>query len=303
MSNFDSLLSSLPFTQTLNNHTLPSPVSLKQAASSLPLHLPQTGSGQIATLDHLIHDLAPAFNGPRTSSHYYGFVTGGTLPIAAAADNIVTAFDQNVQVHLPDQSITTVLEARTLDLLIELLHLQAEDDTDRWSGKTFTTGATAANILGLAAAREKIINQRLSHLGQTGTVGDLGLLQACARAQVSGIQVLVSHAHSSIYKAASLLGLGRDNVIDLTTRSMRLEIETLAQALRNSPTGVLNIVVLSAGEVNSGQFSIDGCDQMKQVRALCDAYDAWIHVDGGMHLSSQYQLIHSTHYILDISGS
>ena len=262
--------------QSASNDVLPSATSIQKASASLPTSLPVTGLGEEVTEEHLLSDIIPGFNGPKTSSNYYGFVTGGVFPIAEIADNIVTAFDQNVQVHLPDQSVSTSVEDRALSLLVELLDLG-----EGWNGKTFTTGATGANILGLACGREAVIDKRLG--GKPG-VGEVGLLAACMEAGVKKIQVLTTMGHSSLYKAASVVGLGRASVKEIPfshDEPWMIHIDVLEQELKLADKGIMSIVALSAGEVNTGRFATAGLEIMKSIRGLCDKYGAWLHVDGG----------------------
>ncbi len=198
------------------------------------------------------------------------------FPIAEVADNIVSAFDQNVQVHLPDQSVSTIVEDKALAMLVELLDLGAA-----WEGRTFTTGATGANVLGLACGREAVISHRLK--GTQG-VAELGLLAACVEAGVKEIQVLTTMGHSSLYKAASVVGLGRGSVKEIPFSKgepWRMDIELLERELERDSDGVVSIIVLSAGEVNTGRFATNGKTEMRRIRDLCDKYGAWLHVDGG----------------------
>jgi glutamate/tyrosine decarboxylase-like PLP-dependent enzyme len=172
------------------NDALPTSASVQKATGTLAASLPSKGLGEEATAAHLLRDLPGGFNGPKTSSNYYGFVTGGVFPIAEVADNIVTAFDQNVQVHLPDQSISTIVEDRALSMLVELLGLGKG-----WEGKTFTTGATGANVLGLASGREAVVRSRLPISSESSGVGKLGILAACMKAGIKEIQVLTTMGH------------------------------------------------------------------------------------------------------------
>lgn len=260
------------------NDALPNPSTIETALTTLHASLPTTGLGDEATLAHLLTDISPGFNGPKLSANYYGFVTGGVLPIAEVADNIVTAYDQNVQVHLPDQSISTIVEDRALRMLLELLDLG-----DEWKGKTFTTGATGSNVLGLACGREVVVEKRLRAVGITTRVGDLGLLTACMKAGIKEIQVLTTMGHSSLFKAASIVGLGRGSVKDIPVSAdqpWRLNIDMLEQELQRETDGLVSIVAISAGEVNTGRFATSGLSEMQRIRDLCDKYGAWLHVDG-----------------------
>lgn len=260
---------------------LPSHANITTASESVLSTLPESGLGQAATGSHLLQDLVPGFNGPKTSANYYGFVTGGVLPIAEVADNIVTAFDQNVQVHLPDQSVATLVEERALGMLLQLVNLKAEE----WGGKIFTTGATGANILGLACGREFVIQNCLDAVGSKISVGEDGILSACKAAGVEKIQVLTTMGHSSLYKAASVVGLGRASVIDIPVSQddpWNMSLDLLEDGLKRE--GVASIVAISAGEVNTGEFAARGLSDMKRIRELCTKYGAWLHIDAAFGL-------------------
>jgi glutamate/tyrosine decarboxylase-like PLP-dependent enzyme len=278
-------------------HALPSPAALSTARASLPpAVLPSTGHGDSATLAHLIADLSPALNGSATSPHYYGFVTGGVLPVAAAADALVTACDQNVQVHLPAESASTVIEDRAACWLVQLLDLDLDPHgsdaalagAGRWQGRTFTTGATASNVLGLACGREAVLQKRLWARGESGVVdeggdgvGELGILEACRRAWVVGFQVLTTMGHSSLYKASSIVGLGRKSVKDVGARDQPWKFDLQKLEMELGREGIASIVAVSCGEVNTGRFATSNREEMEEIRELCDRYGAWLHVDGG----------------------
>jgi glutamate/tyrosine decarboxylase-like PLP-dependent enzyme len=181
-------------------------------------------------------------------------------------------------VHLPDQSISTIVEDKALGMLLELLKLD-----QGWRGRTFTTGATGANILGLACGREAVVSSRLKAAGESRGVGELGLFAACAKAGIKEIQVLTTMGHSSLYKAASVVGIGRASVKDIpfsATEPWKLNINLLEDELKREKDGIVSIVALSAGEVNTGRFATDGLSSIKAIRDFCDKYRAWLHVDG-----------------------
>lgn len=183
-------------------------------------------------------------------------------------------------VHLPAHSISTTIESRALQYLCQLLTLPAAIFT----GRIFTTGATASNILGLACGREEVVAKRLRVKGldvDTFGVSPYGLLGACRQAGIDCLQVITTMGHSSLYKAASVVGIGRSNVVDVGVVDapwkidfMRLEKELLKE-------GVASIVSISCGEVNTGRFATSTYEEMAEVRRLCDKYQAWLHVDGG----------------------
>jgi len=286
--------------------TIPTPSSISAAVSSLPTPpsphhqegggesdheatdslLPAQGLGPEATVTHLLSDVVPGLNSQTLSSRYFGFVTGGILPVAEAADNMVSALDQNVQVHLPTHSASTYVEDSALSMLISLLDLGPRSD---WPACTFTTGATGSNIMGLACGREAVISARLApETLLLSSVSEMGLLAACQAAGIKGIQILTSMGHSSLSKAASLVGLGHHAVKELgasETEPWRLDLDAVERELAKD-TAIASIIVVSAGEVNTGRFALHALD-MPKLRSLADRYRAWIHVDGGMlHLLS-----------------
>ncbi|KAL7275606.1 hypothetical protein RUND412_001438 [Rhizina undulata] len=255
--------------------TLPAQSILKSSNATLIPSLPSTGLGLKALTTHLTTDLLPALNASSNSAHYYGFVTGGVTPAALVGDIIVSATDQNVQVHLPAETLSTVIEARALEMLLELFHL----DKETWLGRTLTTGATASNILGLACGREYLLQQRLP-TDTTLSVAELGILKACHKAHVSDIQILAAGCHSSILKAAAVLGIGRSSVVDVTKAWLpeevwEFDLYELERELKRSAEGVANIVVVAFGEINTGRFN----RQMSRIRELVDRWGGWIHVD------------------------
>ncbi|EPE02166.1 pyridoxal-dependent decarboxylase [Ophiostoma piceae UAMH 11346] len=264
--------------------TLPSATAVQKALSSLP-HRGDAGylepRGFDATLDYLVGTVVPALNGQNLGGRYYGFVTGSTLPVAEAADNIVTALDQNLHAHLPAQTVSTSVEAAALEMLLEVVGLGEAG----FGGRIFTTGATSSNVLGLTLGREGVLSMRLDG-GPAESVSELGMLSACRKAGVSDIQVLTSMGHSSLYKAASIAGIGRGSVVDLPysdAEPWRLNVDHVEETLMSSP-GTAFIIVVSAGEVNTGRFATTGLADMQRLRALADKYGAWLHVDAAFGL-------------------
>lgn len=263
--------------QPIPNEVLPNPTAIDLARSKLAPHLPSTGIGLQEVITHLQQDLVPGFNASSRSPNYYGFVTGGTNPAASLADNFVTHFDQNTAVHLPNESIATDVEDRALSLLCELLDL----DPKAWPHRIFTTGATASNVLGLACGREYVIAEASAHRTDAeNSVGEFGIVEAMQRAGVDKIQILTTVPHSSLSKAAGILGLGRASVRDVGRKDAphKFDIQLLQGLLEHSSSA--SIVAISASEVNTGLFATAGLEEMQAIRKLCDMYGAWIHVDG-----------------------
>ena len=272
---------SLHILQNQGVSILPELSIVEESRARLHQTIPQHGLGIEATTEHLLQDIAPALNASSLTANYYGFVTGGITPAARVADSLVSTYDQNPAVHLPDQTIASNVEDMALRLLMDLLHLNQNE----WSG-VFSTGATASNVLGLACGREHIVNQRIKgRLGPDSqeSIGSSGLLQACRVAGVEDIHIYATMAHSSLYKASSILGLGRSCVKDIS-RSKSIpafDLPVLEEKLASNHDKSVSIIVVSCGEVNTGLFATYGDKDLGIIRKLCDKYGAWLHVDGG----------------------
>lgn len=265
----------------------PSLATLRAAESAIISNLPAHGLAIRQTTDHLLEHIAPALNKASLSPNYYGFVTGGVTPAARVADAIVSFYDQNVQVHLPDDTVATAVEDGALVLLLDLLRL----DKETWSGRTFTTGATSSNILGIACAREYIVNQAIKRVGKesdgsnndllSASVGEHGWLRACRAAKIENVQILTTLPHSSLSKAACILGLGRSCVHDVSMENDLLTFDLVKTEAMLKLSNTISIVVISCGEVNTGFFATNSFEEVQALRSLCDKYGAWIHVDAG----------------------
>ncbi|CZT15326.1 related to L-2,4-diaminobutyrate decarboxylase [Ramularia collo-cygni] len=282
---------------TIDEFVLPAVATIQDCRSKLLRTIPQRGLGTEDVYQHLQHDIVPGLNRSSQSASFYGFVTGGTTPAAAFADNLVTQHDQNVQVHLPNDTIATDVEDAALRMLCNLVDLEEHE----FNNRTFTTGATASNVIGLACGREYIIAEMARRQGKTASVSEDGIIEALRIAGIDSIQILTTVPHSSLRKAASIVGLGRTCVKDLGLFQAKhnFDLAALEQALKTPRTA--SIVSISCAEVNTGFFATSG-DDMKTIRQLCDTYGAWIHVDAAFGLPARYLPKYEPKYAALVDG-
>jgi glutamate/tyrosine decarboxylase-like PLP-dependent enzyme len=187
---------------------------------------------------------------------YFGFVTGGSLPAALAANWLAGAWDQAADMVVASP-IGAKIEEVAIGWLLEVLALPPD------SGVGFVTGGTMANFTGLAAARHALLHK------QGWEVESQGLFHA------PEIRVVVSEeVHVSVLKALSLLGFGRERVTRVPVDGQgRMLVGELPQM------DEMTIVCTQAGNVNTGAF-----DPVAEICAPAHKSGAWVHVDGAFGL-------------------
>ena len=223
--------------------------------------LPEHGEDPGAVIDQLVAGVEPGLV-TMASPRYFGFVIGGSVPAALAADWLTSVWEQNVGLFLATPA-ASVVEEIAADWLVTLFGLPAE------SSVGFTTGATMAHFTALAAARHAVLR------GVGWDVEEDGLIGAPAIHVVLGADV-----HTSILKALRMVGLGRGRPIRVPTddqgRMLPVELRRILAELPAGPT----IVCAQAGEVNTGAF-----DPLEAIAdAVAERPGTWLHIDGAFGL-------------------
>jgi len=187
---------------------------------------------------------------------YFGFVIGGSLPAALAANILAAAWDQNAGLEIASP-VAAALERVSRTWIGGLFGLPPEAEVG------FVTSATMANFAGLAAARHALL------LAQEWDVEAKGLFGAPPITVIVGDEV-----HVSVLKALSLLGLGRERVVRVPVDGQGRMIPEHIPEIQG-PT----VVCLQAGNVNTGAF-----DPAQEIASKLQGTGAWIHVDGAFGL-------------------
>ncbi len=192
------------------------------------------------------------------SGRFFGWVIGGTLPAALAADWLVSAWDQNTGMRFATPG-TTGTEEVAGGWLLEALGLPGGSDVG------FVTGGTMANWTGLAAGRQQVLTQAGWDLDGDGLTG------------APKVHVLVGEdRHATVDLALRYLGLGRPTAVaaDEQGRIVPAALRSALEAV-DGPT----IVALQAGNLHSGSF-----DPFAECIELAHQHGAWVHVDGAFGL-------------------
>jgi glutamate/tyrosine decarboxylase-like PLP-dependent enzyme len=206
----------------------------------------------IRQLDEVCSPATMAMAGPR----FFGFIIGGSLPIALAANWLAGAWDQNSALYNVTPA-TAQLERVALRWLLDLFGLPPT------CGGGFVTGATVANFTALAAARHGVLAQAGWDVEADGLIG------------APPVTVVVGEeAHSTLFKALGLVGLGRKRVVRVPADGQgRMRADALPRL--SGPT----IVCAQAGNLHSGAF-----DPLPDICDWAHAANAWVHVDGAFGL-------------------
>jgi glutamate/tyrosine decarboxylase-like PLP-dependent enzyme len=221
--------------------------------------LPEHATDPEAVIDDLVAGADPG-TVAIPSGRYFGFVIGGGVPAALAADWLTSAWDQNAGLYVGGPA-AAIVEEVCIDWLRELLALP-----DGVSA-AFVTGCQMAHVTALAAARQNVLQEAGWDVNTDGLAGS------------PAIRVIASDLrHITVDRALRLLGIGDGAIEEIPTDDrfrMRPEALRAALASASGPT----IVVAQAGEVNTGAF-----DPLHEIADACGAFGAWLHVDGAFGL-------------------
>ena len=191
---------------------------------------------------------------------YFGFVIGGALPAALAADWLTSAWDQNAGLVVGGPAAAVVEEVAG-EWLKQLFGLPPA------TSFAFVTGCQMAHVTCLAAARHAVLERAGWDVERNGLSGG-----PCVRVFVGGKR------HVTVDRALRLLGLGTESAVAVTVDDqgrMRPKALEVALAQHEGPA----IVCAQAGEVNTGAF-----DALPEIAELARTGEAWLHVDGAFGL-------------------
>jgi glutamate/tyrosine decarboxylase-like PLP-dependent enzyme len=223
--------------------------------------LPTGGEDPAEVLERLIA-LAPTATVASTGPRYFGFVVGGSLPAALAAELLTVALDQNAAMAALSP-LAAAVEQIAAGWLVDVLGLPASASVG------FVTGGQSANTTCLTVAR----HHALARCGWD--VEARGLQGAPTVHTVVGRQ-----RHATVDVALRALGLGAPGAEVETDSEGRMRPEALAEVLRAARGPV--IVCAQAGNVNSGAF-----DPFPAIVELARGHQAWLHVDGAFGMWAQ----------------
>lgn len=212
----DASARALRYLEALDERSVAPTASAVAQLDELNIALPEAGDDAMATLAELDRHSAATMgmNGPR----FFGFVIGGALPAALAANWLAGAWDQNAGLFV-SSPVASQLETVALRWLVELLGLP------EGTGAGFVTGATMANFSCLLAARHAVLSAAGWDVEAEGLFG------------APPITVVVGEeAHSTLFKSLGLAGFGRNRVVRAPTPSQSYPARPLSVCKRAMST-------------------------------------------------------------------
>ena len=233
--------------------------SLDELRASLRVALEDRSRPALQVIEELVAAVDPGLVGTQ-SPRYFGFVIGGALEAAIAADWLTSVWDQNAAGY-PGGPSAAVAEEVACEWLLDILGLPDN------AGVGLTTGCQMAHFTCLAAARHRALADAGWDVEADGLFG------------APPIRVLVSaRAHTTVFAALRMLGLGSRRVELVAADDQgRMRASVLARMLSCGEGRA--IVVAQVGEVNTGAI-----DPMPVIVRLAREHDAWCHVDGAFGL-------------------
>jgi len=221
---------------------------------------PERGEDGVAVIEALASAAEPGLMG-MTGPRFFGWVIGGSHETGVAADWLTSAWGQNAGMYAgtPAASVAEYTAGRWL---VDILRLPKE------SSVGFVTGATMANFVGLAAARNEVLRR-------VGWDVEAKGLQGAPRIRV----LLGADAHTTVFASLRYLGFGSETAEPIATDSQgRMKADALARTLEASDAPT--IVIAQAGQINTGAF-----DPIGEIAQACRKHkNAWLHVDGAFGL-------------------
>jgi glutamate/tyrosine decarboxylase-like PLP-dependent enzyme len=250
----------LHYIDTVNTRPIAAASSIADLRAHLGGATPEMPMAPAQVIDELVEATSGGILGS-TSPRFFGWVIGGTLPVALAADWLTSTWDQNAA-----SNVTAPAEAVIEDICgqwaKDLLGVPAT------ASFAFVTGCQMAHTTAFAAARHKLLRDRGWQVEEQGLAG------------APQLRVLTTeNRHESIIRTVRLLGIGTSAICYIKTDADgRMDCAALEAAFRAAPD-VPTIVCLQAGDLNTGVF-----DPFEPACRIAHARQAWVHIDGAFGL-------------------
>jgi glutamate/tyrosine decarboxylase-like PLP-dependent enzyme len=255
-----AVLHAISHIETLDQSSVAATVDVETLRSRLARPLTDAAVPADQVIDDLARDVEGGLIGS-AGGRFFGWVIGGVVPAALAADWMTSAWQQNAALYSTSPA-AAVVEEVVGDWLKDLLNLPPS------ASFALVTGCQMAHVTCLAAARHAVLTRHNWDVEAKGLFG------------APRIRILTSAArHGSFTRAVRLLGFGTDQIELIPVDSEdRLPASALEETLNQDPSSPA-IVLLQAGDINIGAY-----DNFRELIPIAKKFGAWVHVDGAFGL-------------------
>ena len=214
------------------------------------------GGADTPEILRLLHEYGSPATIAQTGGRYFGFVNGGAIPASVAAKWLSDVWDQNAALNVLSP-IASALEEICENWIVDLFGFPKE------TAAGLVSGSSTATLCGIIAARNYLLKRKGYDVAKNGLFG------------APSIRVIVSEeAHSTVFKALSISGLGTERI-----EKIKSDSEGRIDYSRVPPLDDNTLLILQAGNVNTGAF-----DNFNILCKEANAKGAWVHVDGAFGL-------------------
>jgi glutamate/tyrosine decarboxylase-like PLP-dependent enzyme len=249
----------IEYVESLGERPVRPAATLEELRRSLDRPLPESPTDALTVIEELARDAEPGLT-QVSGGRYFGFVVGGALPAATAADWLTTAWDQNAGLALlaPAAAVAEEVAGRWLK---ELLGIPAH------ASFALVTGCQMAHATALVAARNHVLAAAGHDVEADGLTG------------APPIRVIAgAKRHGTLDRALRFVGLGTSCIRAVPADDQgRMDPGGVRAALADGRGPA--IVCAQLGEVNTG-----ACDDLEAIADAVEEAGAWLHVDGAFGL-------------------
>ena len=230
------------------------PGEIKSQLPQMPPETPESFDQILSDFDQIIIPGVTHWNHPRFLAY---FSITGSYP-GIIGELLSSALNVNAMLWKTSHSATE-LEEVVLDWLRQMLGLPGDFDA------VINDTASVGSLCAMAAARE-FADLDIRNKGLTGRT-DLPQLRMYTSDQ----------AHSSVEKAAIVLGIGQENILKIPSdENYRMDLAKLEAAIQaDIEQGMKPICVIAT----IGTTSTTSVDPVNKIAAICQKYKIWVHVD------------------------
>lgn len=218
---------------------------------------PRLGLGTENVVNDMLEHIIP-YPAGHAHPRFWGWVCGTGTPIGMISDMLAAGVNASSGTF---NDAPSRVEAQVLRWMSDLFGFP------EGASGIITSGASMANLIGLAVGRDAVLKQDVRRLGMAGLSGRPTVYTS-------------DQTHSSVDKAMQLLGLGRENLrkvaVDAAFR-IRLDVLESMIAADRSEGCIPVAVIANAGTVNTGAI-----DDMQAIAAIAKREGMWFHIDGAI---------------------